>query len=374
MPTGRLLVAGDEYYATLAAVRGLRAAGYEPWLATTTDRSLAALSRATAGTTRVPHPSTGADTFVDAMRRIAAEQRADAILPGTEPALAALAGRDLGVPTGAPTPASVARATDKDELGKLASAAGLASPDSLRVTLPLVELPHVKLPAIVKPARSTVEEAGRTVDLPAAARVETEAELASVLAGSPAGEYLVQPFLEGGLGALAGVAWRGEVVCLSQQTATRIYPPGAGASAFAQTVPIDPALAEAAGRLLAALEWSGLWELQFIAGADGPRLIDFNPRFYGSLALAIGAGLNLPAIWADLLLGREPRIGRYRPGVHYRAEARDARVLAAAVRSRDLRGALAVVRPRRSTVHAVFSLRDPRPFAAVAGRLRGSEA
>ena len=140
------------------------------------------------------------------MQQLAAEKSVAAILPGTEPALAALAGRDLGVPTGAPSPAAVARATDKDELGKLAEESGLASPLSLRMALPSTDVPDVTLPAIVKPARSTVAEGGRTIDLPAAAKVEDPAELAEVLANSPPGEYLVQPFLQGSLGATGVVA------------------------------------------------------------------------------------------------------------------------------------------------------------------------
>ena len=56
-------------------------------------------------------------------------------------------------------------------------------------------------------------------------------------------------------------------------------------------------------------------------------MIDLNPRPYGSLALAIGSGLKLPAVWADLLLGREPRLGAYRVGVRCRAEIREGRAL-----------------------------------------------
>jgi predicted ATP-grasp superfamily ATP-dependent carboligase len=369
----RLLVAGDEYYATLAAVRGLRAAGYEPWLAMTTDQSLAARSRTIGGARRAPHPSLGADTFVAAMRTAAQELSAAAILPGTEASLAALAGRDVGAINGAPGPELVARATDKDGLATLAADAGLVSPESFRFVAPAQDVPDVPLPAIVKPARSTVTEAGRTVDLPATRCATSREELLQAVAELPPGEYLLQGFIDGPLCALAGVAWQGRVLCLSQQVAARIHPPGAGASAFARTVPLDAELARAARRLISGLGWSGLWQLQFIAAAAGPRLIDFNPRFYGSLALAIGAGLNLPATWADLLLGREPRIGTYRPGVSYRAEVRDARAFAAAVRRRDARAALEVLRPRRHTVHAVFSVRDPRPILGVASRLRAGE-
>src|SRR5438477_11956035 len=60
----RVLVAGDEYYAVLAAVRGLRRAGYEPWLAGDSPRTCAARSRTIVGFLQVPDPATGIERFV----------------------------------------------------------------------------------------------------------------------------------------------------------------------------------------------------------------------------------------------------------------------------------------------------------------------
>lgn len=365
----RVLVTGDGYYATLAAVRGLRAGGYEPWLATTTDRSLAARSRAIAGGRRVPDPADGVERFVAALAALAAEIGAAAVLPGTEGSLAALAGRTLGdAVVAAPEPEALARATDKEALRELARAAGLRAPDGVPVALPGPPPEGATFPAVLKPARSTVHAGERTVDLPRARRVDDGRELAATLGELPPGDYLVQPFLEGPLGALAGVARDGVPVCAVQQVARRIEPPGAGASAFAESVEVDGDLLERAGAVLAGLGWTGLWELQFVATPDGPALIDFNPRFYGSLALAIASGANLPAIWVDLLLGRPPRVGRYRPGRRYRAEGREARLLAATLRERRLREAAAILTPRRRVAHAVFSWRDPGPALALAAR------
>lgn len=364
----RLLVVGDEYYASLAAVRGLRSGGYEPWLATITDDSLAARSRAVAGTRRVAHPSLGADEFLGGLGDVVRELAVAGVLPGNEPALAALAGRDVGAPNGAPTSELVARATDKHTLAELAASVDLPSPASTVVQRRSEEVPDVPFPAIVKPVRSTVTRSGQTIDLPVARLVHTRPELERTLSELPAGDFLVQEFVPGPLGALAGVAWEGRTICVSQQIATRIYPPHVGASAYAETVPVDGRLRTAAEDLIRRLEWSGIWELQFIASPTGPRLIDFNPRFYGSLALAISAGLNLPAIWADVLLGRDPRIGTYRPGVRFRAETREARWLLAELRSGNVAGVLAAVRPHRHTTHAVLSWRDPRPVLGIWAR------
>jgi predicted ATP-grasp superfamily ATP-dependent carboligase len=160
-------------------------------------------------------------------------------------------------------------------------------------------------------------------------------------------------------------------VCSCHQVARRTYPRPVGVSAFAETVPLDPELDAALAAIVRRLGWSGIFEFQLIRTAERAHVIDLNPRPYGSLALAIGAGLNLPSIWVDLLLGREPRIGVYRTGVRYRAEVRELRALAAALSRGRIAAALQILRPRRRTVHSIFSLRDPAPILAVVRRASG---
>lgn len=93
-------------------------------------------------------------------------------------------------------------------------------------------------------------------------------------------------------------------------------------------------------------------------------LIDFNPRVYRSLGLATAAGLNLVGAWVELLLGHSPDCAGYRVGVRWRDGIDDARALAVALLRGPRRSALAGLRPRRHTAHAVFSLHDPLPAFA----------
>jgi predicted ATP-grasp superfamily ATP-dependent carboligase len=124
-------------------------------------------------------------------------------------------------------------------------------------------------------------------------------------------------------------------------------------------------------RLIALLRWSGLFQAQFIRTSDRDYLIDFNPRMYGSLALAVAAGLNLPAIWVELLQGKRPEVGAYRVGVRYRAEEKDVRALARELAARRPADALRGLVPHRDTAHAVFALRDPLPLLSSVAKLRG---
>jgi predicted ATP-grasp superfamily ATP-dependent carboligase len=162
------------------------------------------------------------------------------------------------------------------------------------------------------------------------------------------------------------VVWEGRVVCACHQRSVRIWPPRIGSSSYAQTVARDVELEARVSRLLESIGWRGIYGVQFVFADGRTYAIDLNPRVYGSAALAIAAGHNLPAIWTSLLLEGDADVGDYEVGVHYRYEEDDLRALLAELRDGNIVGALAGVLPRRRTVHAVFSLRDPLPALEVA--------
>jgi biotin carboxylase len=358
----------------LAGVRGLRACGYEPWVAIGTRPSYAARSRDSAGAVRVPDPAVDRDAYVAALARESEALGVRAVIPGTEVGLVALAGSQSAfaeeVVVGSGDPATVARATDKLELEGLAAEAGLRTPPTICMTADeATSGREAPLPALVKAPRTSTPTGAGGFAVAGVRRATTRDELIEAIAALPRGVALVQPALDGELAAVAGVAWKGEVLATSHQVTTRVFPPGAGISASAETVRRDPDLDAGVARLIAAIGWSGIFQAQFIRSAAESYLIDLNPRIYGSLGLAIAAGLNLPAIWADLLLGRSPTVGDYRAGVRFRSEERELAALANAIRSGDWGLAAAILRPHRATTHAVASLRDPLPLATLARRL-----
>jgi len=134
------------------------------------------------------------------------------------------------------------------------------------------------------------------------------------------GSPILQSRIPGTLVAVVVVAdQRARLLAVVQQEAERIWPPEAGTSARARTVPLDKSLVGSVATLVAELGWTGLAQLQFIRGPDGrARLTDFNGRFYGSMALALGAGVNLPAIWAGMATdGHAASPVEGRPGVRF---------------------------------------------------------
>jgi predicted ATP-grasp superfamily ATP-dependent carboligase len=359
----RVLVPDDDFTAVLAAVRALRKGGYEPWLAMSVPSTFAARSRDTAGTVPVPDAGPDPDGFVAALSEAASRLGAAVVLPGTETTLTALAGREAdfpdGVVLGVPPREIVERAVDKSLLAELSTRAGLKVPETRVVDGSGID--GISYPAVVKPVTSSVRVDG-TLRLGWVRRIDTAAELRAALEWMPGESLIVQPYLEGSLSAACGVFWDGRILCVEHQVARRIWPPDCGVSSYAETVPRDPEVEERIAALLGAIGWSGIFELQFIRRPEGDYVIDLNTRFYGSLALAVRSGLNLPAIWVDLLLGRSPRIGTYRVGVRYRSEQRDARAILHGFRAGRRLEALRACLPRPRTAHGIFSARDPLPF------------
>jgi len=191
------------------------------------------------------------------------------------------------------------------------------------------------------------------------------------------GTPIVQELIQGQLMSFSVLTDRsGEVIAEEQQVAQRIWPPEAGVSVRATTVTVDRSLAKGIARVLGDLGWFGLAQLQFLVPADGrPRLIDLNPRFYGSLALAVAAGADFPALWGAMATGEPVRSRTVaRPGVRYHWLGGDVR---AAVRNNagggGLREATAALLWTRGAVHGTWSCADPAPTVRQGSRtLAGS--
>jgi len=312
--------------------------------------------------------------FVDELLEISAEHGIRAVLPGLERDLVALARawERLGnLAAGMPSLEAVLRVTDKARMAVVGAEVGLRVPQTIEVERQRLRVPNgLPMPAIVKPPQSELALQGGRIERIDAQSARSPAEL-SALADSLASErVLIQPYLTGRLGAICGVAWNGGLVCAVHQVAHRIWPADAGVSAYAETVVADQWLEEAVRRLLERIDWSGIFEAQFLHTEQGPYLIDFNPRIYGSMALATAAGMNLPALWMRLVTGARIERISYRAGVRYRSDELDPRALLHLLRRGDGRAAARGLIPHRKTAHSVLSLTDPLPALASLDKIR----
>jgi len=100
----------------------------------------------------------------------------------------------------------------------------------------------------------------------------------------------------------------------------REKPPSGGVSVLRESTVLDPRLAEHAVRLLAPLGWHGVAMLEYKQErrTGTPFLMEVNARFWGSLQLAIDAGVDFPHLVYQLARGERPVAGPYRAGVKSR--------------------------------------------------------
>jgi predicted ATP-grasp superfamily ATP-dependent carboligase len=173
----------------------------------------------------------------------------------------------------------------------------------------------VPIPCVVKPAGP-----GARTGRPDLIRTRTDLELALRRYRDSGERLVVQEWIQGPLISIELVLSREGVVAERfQQVALRTWPPRIGSISLATSVEPDAALLEQGVEVLRRAGYWGLAQLDFVQGSDGPVLIDVNPRFYACLPLALASGVNLPAAWHAVALGRPTRPpSDYSPGVTFR--------------------------------------------------------
>lgn len=359
MSGGTVLVLAEGTNAgPLAAVRALAADGHEVVVASPSYGSIAGRSRAV----RRHHRISWADEDRPAFVASVAALGADVVLPGSDVTLAALAASADRIPSRLPFPAGrVPFVLDKLLLSQVGSRIGLAVPATVVATDQA--LASWEGPAVVK---NRSHCGGRLDTMIASDSRQAAAHAAQIRASG--GEPLLQAVVEGALVAvILVVAPDGRLLSWLQQRAQRVWPRPAGISSRAVTVAPDPTLIGGVHRLVGELGWWGVAQAQFLERRDGTAvLIDLNPRLYGSLPLAVGAGLPIPSQLVSLARGENvPVAGGGRAGVNYSWFEGDLlRALA------ERRGGLPVdmvetVLAARRSVRVVWDPRDPAPAAGV---------
>jgi len=100
----------------------------------------------------------------------------------------------------------------------------------------------------------------------------------------------------------------------------REYPRGNGPSVLREST-YEPEIRDITLKLFKGLKWKGVAMVEYkIDEKDNkPKLIEINPRFWGSLALPIFAGVDFPYLLYNVALGRKvEKISSYKVGVKAR--------------------------------------------------------
>lgn len=313
-PPAVLVTDGTER-AALAVVRSLGRAGYPVHVVSLHPRSMAGTSRWCRTHTPVPSPLNEPAAFRQAIRQVVERERIGVVMAISEASLLAILEEEGVLPEGVLLPFPdldrFLRVTDKERVLQEARALGIATPGQVVLESPSSGLPDglPPFPLVIKPARSVSGEAaqrGRWGVIHVADREALDRSLATL--PSEAYPLLLQQRVGGeGIGVFL-LLWKGEIRAVSGHRRLREKPPSGGVSVYREAIAPPPELLERSVALLKAFAWEGVAMVEYKMDAAGevPYLMEINGRFWGSLQLAVDAGVDFPRLLVELALGKDP--------------------------------------------------------------------
>jgi predicted ATP-grasp superfamily ATP-dependent carboligase len=361
----------------LAVVRSLGKRALRVIAADDCEPTLAGSSRYCAGSFTYPSPYEDPDRFIRALGEELAQYGCSIVLPMTDLTTLLLARfREMlpGIQLPIANLDTLETFSDKWELYQIATKLNLPTPKTYR--LDPAELlsgsTHMAFPFVLKPARSqtqigsewlrgSVHYISSPSDIPNAFATDTH------LARIP---YLVQQYIPGHGQGIFALFDRGRPVAFFAHKRLREKPPTGGVSVLSESIPLDPRLLSISKVLLGSVPWHGVAMVEFKTSSDGlPYLIEVNPRFWGSLQLAIDAGVDFPWLLYQLAAGTPVDAPQeYKTAIRCRWILGDLDSLYLTLRSdvpfaRKLRSVLDFFTPSLwRTRHEVNRLEDLRPF------------
>jgi biotin carboxylase len=325
----RVLVTDAEQRSALAIVRSLGRAGHTVYVCSARRRSLAGDSRYAAAGAVVPDALRDPVGYAEQVRALLVRWRIDVLLPVAEPALLALLPEGAVSPgVAVPFPSLEVFARMADKAAVLAAARGLriAVPEQAVLTAPedleAQQGRDMRFPLVIKPARSVGEVAGERGKY-SVQHAADAAQLRQRVMSYPRAAFplLLQRRIVGpGVGVFA-LIWDRKPLAVFAHRRIREKPPSGGVSVYRESVPVAPGLLERALALLDDLSWQGVAMVEFKVDAESgtPYLMEVNGRFWGSLQLAIDAGVDFPTLLLQAAEGRAaPPVVQYREGVRSR--------------------------------------------------------
>jgi predicted ATP-grasp superfamily ATP-dependent carboligase/CelD/BcsL family acetyltransferase involved in cellulose biosynthesis len=300
----KVLVTDGDTRAALAVTRSLGRAGHVVFVGDKHAQSLAQASRYCAERIVYPDPVSASEAFIAHLVRVVHERSIDAIVPVADIATMLVTGHRERFAGSCRIPFAAAdvvrRAANKVDIVQTAERIGVPVPRSV-VVRSAADVPALPFdfPVVVKPWQSRVRTADGWCSTAVSYAADAEA-LMRDLTSRPAHEFpvLLQERLVGpGVGVFA--CYRdGRPIALFSHRRLRERPPWGGVSVLAESAPLDPAARDFAVRLLDEIGWEGPAMVEFKQDErDGlPKLMEINGRFWGSLQLAIDAGVDFPAL------------------------------------------------------------------------------
>jgi protein-tyrosine-phosphatase/predicted ATP-grasp superfamily ATP-dependent carboligase len=295
----RALVLDSQSSAGLEVVQSLGRRGVILDVASPQDDCLAFHSRYTQRKLRQPGYHGSNPGFSNWIHGLHHSSPYDLIVPSTEASLLLIktldAGDEVRLRAAVPCDSSLDVALDKERTWELATKLGIPVPQSVVYGFldDLGEEPAY--PVVLKPVSSKVAVAGQLRHFGPSVVSNCQQRAAALETWLPHVRVQQQSYVEGcGIG-IELLFNKGHKVWQFAHERLHEFPLTGGRSTYRKSILPDPRMLAAAETLLSALEWHGVAMVEFKLGQNGDfYLLEINPRLWGSLALAIDAGVDFP--------------------------------------------------------------------------------
>jgi predicted ATP-grasp superfamily ATP-dependent carboligase len=306
----RILLTDGDQRSALACVRSLGRAGHQCFvLGPSRGGGLAGRSRYCTEGAQIVDAGRDPEGFLAAFEGALKRWNIDVLFPMTEktlrlvlPRREAYEGDGRLLPF--PDAETFRRVSDKAQVLEAAKEVGITVPrqwvwGSLDEVDP-TSIPPEAYPLAIKPSRS-VGGPGVSGETPAVCYVDTPGGLSEWAAGVRPESFpaLAQERIIGdGVGVFL-LLWGGDLRATVGHRRIREKPPSGGVSAVRESTEPDPALLDRSLKLLGSMGWrSGVAMVEYKVRRDtgDPVLMEINGRFWGSLQLAIDAGVDFPVL------------------------------------------------------------------------------
>lgn len=313
----RILITDGNLRPALAATRSLARNWFEVITAHEKFSSLAASSRYCKEHFVYPSPLLLSDEFLKVIEKECINRLIDIILPMTEITThLILSERTLFESIGCKVPfpdlSCFNMVSDKIRLLKLAKELNIPTPES-HFIYRLEDIQNLrkelKFPMVMKPCRScNRSEKGW---LYAGVRYAKDfAQLEKAYSQERAFRefpFILQEHIKGQGCGLFVLYNRGAPITYFAHKRLREKPPSGGVSVLCESAPIDSQIRQYAERLFSKIGWHGVAMVEFkrCQRTGIPYLMEVNGRFWGSLQLAIAAGIDFPSLLCRLTAEKE---------------------------------------------------------------------
>lgn len=331
----RVLVTDASERAALAVIRSLGRKGIEVAAADSVGLNAGFLSKYCSDAFIYPSPLKDKTKFVKSMLRFVRDEKFDLLIPITDftmvPIVECKDEFEDYVKVAAPSYETAIKALDKVQTIRIAEKCGVPCPrtfiiDDVKVLKEVAD--DFRYPLVIKPRMKVFWKRERGIILKVTPRnyaynsrdlIDKYVKIISQLSKIhvPSDFFMIQEFIEGEAYGVEALMYRGELKAIFMHKRLREYPVTGGASTLRISIR-DERLAKYAVKLLKEMNWRGVAMVEFKMNPynGDVRLMEVNGRFWGSLSLALNAGVDFPYLMYKLNLKEDvDSCCRYKIGV-----------------------------------------------------------